>query len=297
VTQPSYTVVIPARNAERTLPRVLQALSAQEPAPLEVIVADDASTDATREVAERGGARVVETDGRRFAGGARNAGWDEAHGEVVVFLDADVVPSADWGPGVVRAASEFHGALVGCARTFDAATRWGWVAHLQVETPFLPRGRPRETSFLSSFCLLVPKSVSLRWDESYGGEDALFSAAAHDSGLRLVFDPRITAQHAHERETFADLRRQQRRLAYGLGRTIPLAHGVRGLARRFPVHYFLLLRLPVVYSRVAGDARLRRRFVAVLPLLAVAEWTLGASAVRYALRRPPLPGGRQPQFA
>lgn len=297
MTQPSYTVVIPARNAERTLARVLEALSAQKPAPLEVIVADDASSDATRAVAERGGARVVRTGDQRFAGGARNAGWDEARGDLVVFLDADVVPSADWGRGVVRAATEFHGALVGCARTFDAATRWGWVAHLQVETPFLPRGRPRETSFLSSFCLVVPKSVSLRWDESYGGEDALFSAAARDSGVRLVFDPRFTAQHAHERETFADLRGQQRRLAYGLARTIPLARGARGLARRFPVHYFLLLRLPVVYSRVAGDTRLRRRFVAVLPLLAVAEWTLGASAMRYALRRPPLPGGRQPQFA
>jgi cellulose synthase/poly-beta-1,6-N-acetylglucosamine synthase-like glycosyltransferase len=297
VTQPSYTVVIPARNAERTLTRVLEALSAQEPAPLEVIVADDASSDGTRAVAERGGARVVETSDQRFAGGARNAGWDEARGDLVVFLDSDVVPSADWGRGVVRAASEFPGALVGCARTFDAGTRWGWVAHLQVETPFLPRGRPRETSFLSSFCLVVPRLLSLRWDESYGGEDALFSAAAHDSGLRLVFDPRFTAQHAHGRETFADLRRQQRRLAYGLARTIPLAHGVRGLTRRFPVHYFLLLRLPVVYSRLAGDSRLRRHFVSVLPLLAIAEWTLGASALRYALRRPPQHGGRQPQFA
>jgi cellulose synthase/poly-beta-1,6-N-acetylglucosamine synthase-like glycosyltransferase len=297
VTQPSYTVVIPARDAARTLARVLEALSAQKEAPLEVIVADDGSSDSTRELAERGGARVVETGGRRFAGGARNAGWDEARGDLVVFLDSDVVPSGDWGRGLVRAAAEFPGALVGCARTFDAATRWGWVAHLQVETPFLPRGRPRETSFLSSFCLLVPRTASLRWDESYGGEDALFSAAACDAGIRLVFDPRFTAQHEHERETFADLRRQQRRLAYGLARAIPLAHGARGLTRRFPAHYFLLLRLPVVFSRVAGDPRLRRRFLSVLPLLAVAEWTLGASAFRYSLRRPPLAGSRQPQFA
>ena len=295
--QPSYTVVIPARDAERTLSRVLDALSAQDPAPLEVIVADDASNDGTRAVAEQGGARVVETGGRRFAGGARNAGWDEARGDFVVFLDSDVVPSAGWGQGLVAAAAEFPGTLVGCARTFDAATRWGWVAHLQIETPFLPRGRPRDVSFLSSLCLVVPRTIPLRWDESYGGEDALFCAAARDRGLRLVFDPRFTAHHAHERETFADLRRQQRRLAYGLARTIPLAHGLRGIARRLPVHYFLLLRLPLVFSRVADDPRLRRRFLAVLPLLAVAEWTLGASAVRYALRRPPLSGSPQPQFA
>jgi len=276
---------------------VLEALSKQEPAPLEVIVVDDASSDATRTVAERAGAHVVETGGRRFAGGARNAGWAQARGELVVFLDADVVPDRDWAAGLLRAAADFPGALVGCARTFDAATRWGWVAHLQVETPFLPRGRVREISFLSSFCLVVPRDVQLRWDESYGGEDALFSAAASAAGLRLVFDPRFSARHAHERETFADLRRQQRRLAYGLARTISLTHGARGLTRRFPVHYFLLLRLPVVFSRVAHDRRLRRRFLAVLPLLAVAEWTLGASAMRYALQRPPLAGSGQPRFA
>jgi glycosyltransferase involved in cell wall biosynthesis len=292
-----YSVVIPARDAARTLARVLDALAAQDPKPDEVIVVDDGSTDGTARIAEEHGARVVGTAGRAYAGGARNAGWAAARSDLVVFLDADVVPEPGWGQGVARAAREFPGALVGCARTFTADSPWGWVAHLQVETPYLPRGGPRDVPFLSSFCLLVPRDLALRWDESYGAEDALFCAAARGAGFRLVFDPRFTAAHEHERRTYADLRRQQRRLAYGLARAGGLESGrLRRLSRRVPLQYFLLLRLPVVFRRVAPDRELRGRFLGLLPRLALAEWTLGASAVRQAARRPPLKGGVQPQF-
>lgn len=283
---PPYSVVIPARNAKRTLPRALESLAAQAPPPAEVIVVDDASTDGTAAAARAGGARVVSPPARRFAGGARNAGWDAVAPDVelVVFLDADVVPEPGWGSALVRAAGEFPGAILGCARTFMPATAWGWVAHLQVETPYLPRGGPRETDFVSSFCMAVPRDAPLRWSESYGGEDAFFCADARAAGLRLVFDPRIVAAHEHERSTFADLRAQQRRLALGHARAAgtPALGARRSLRARIPLHYFLLLRLPVVYRRVAGDAVLRRRFLRLLPRLAFAEWTLGLEMLRQA---------------
>jgi glycosyltransferase involved in cell wall biosynthesis len=71
-----YSVVIPARDAARTLGRVLDSLAAQKPAPDEVIVVDDGSTDATASMAAERGARVVSTGGGRSAGGTRNDGWD-----------------------------------------------------------------------------------------------------------------------------------------------------------------------------------------------------------------------------
>ena len=294
----SYSVVIPARNAERTLPRVLDALAAQEPAPAEVIVVDDGSTDSTAAAARERGARVVAPGARRFAGGARNAGWDAAGGDLVVFLDADAVPGPGWGAAIVRAAGEFPRALIGCARTFTADTAWGWVAHLQVETPYLARGGPRETSFVSSFCMAVPRDAPLRWDESYGGEDAFFCADARAAGLRLVFDPRIVATHEHERSSLADLRRWQRRFAYGLARAarVDALDAPRSFFARLPLHYFLLLRLPVIYRRLDDDPALRRRFVSLLPRLVLAEWLLGGSALHYAVSRPEPRGGSQPQF-
>jgi glycosyltransferase involved in cell wall biosynthesis len=291
-TELDVTVVIPAFDAERTIGRVVEALSAQRPAPAEILVVDDASRDGTAAAASAAGATVIANDTSRSAGGARNVGWAAASQPVVVFLDADAIPAPGFGAGLARALEDFPHALVGCARTFDSRTAWGWVAHLQGETPYLPLGEPRRVPFLSSYCVAVPRDVPFRWDESYGGEDGVFSADARSAGYELVFDPRFHAHHDHDRETWADLRRQQRRVAYGIVRTRRVVD--EGRLRRFfarvPIHHFLLLRLPVIYRRLDMQPELRRRFRRYLPRLAVAEWTLGASAVRYALFPPPAQG-------
>jgi glycosyltransferase involved in cell wall biosynthesis len=271
---------------------VVRALLDQKPRPDEVIVVDDGSTDRTAEIATRLGARVVSARGAGSAGGARNLGWDEAKGVVVLFLDSDAVPAPGFAAGLARALVEFPGAIVGCARTFTARTSWGWVAHLQSETPYLPLGEPRTTSFVSSYCMAVPRTAPLRWDESYGGEDGVFCVDALDAGFELVFDPRFHAVHEHDRNTFADLRRQQRRLAYGLARLGPVQREGRRkrILSRVPVHYFVLVRLVPIYRRLRGYPELRARFWRLFPHMVVAEWTLGASALRYVLRRPPLRG-------
>jgi len=87
------TVVIPARDEERTLPRLLASLAAQHEPATEVIVVDDGSTDRTAAVAAAGGARVV-TASEPPAGWAgkpwaSQLGVDAASGSVVVLLDAD----------------------------------------------------------------------------------------------------------------------------------------------------------------------------------------------------------------
>jgi glycosyltransferase involved in cell wall biosynthesis len=286
------SVVIPAFNAERTVGRVVEALRSQDAPPAEIVVVDDGSADRTGEVAAAAGARVVRNDPPRHAGGARNAGWEEATRPVVVFLDSDAIPAPGWGAGLARALEEFPRSLIGCARTFDSRTAWGWVAHLQGETPYLPIGEPRRVPFLSSYCVAVQRAVPFRWDESYGGEDGVFCADATAAGYALVFDPRFHAHHDHDRETWSDLRRQQRRTAYGIVRTRRVVDEgrLRGFFAHFPIHHFLLLRLPVIYRRLETQPELREHFVHNLPRLVVAEWTLGASATRYALFPPPTQG-------
>lgn len=294
----SYSVVIPALNAERTLAEVLSSLAGQDPAPAEVVVVDDGSTDRTVAIAVAHGARVVRGDREGYAGGARNKGWAEVSGDVVVFLDSDAIPGPGWGSGLVRALEEFPESIVGCARTFEAKTAWGWVAHLQIETPYLPLGTPRRCRFVSSFCMAVPRDARIRFDESYGGEDGLFCADAVAASIPLVFDPRFSARHDHGRESYRDLRSQQRRLAYGLARIGPVQReGMhKRVLARVPIHYFTLLRLPIIYRRTRKMPELRARFVRLLPQLIVAEWALGASAARYALRPPPTRTDREPDF-
>src|SRR5437764_4908859 len=83
--------IVPAYNEETELPSTLAAIRAAISAlsqPFEIIVVDDASTDATPEIAEQAGARVVPIHRRQIAA-ARNAGARAAQGEYVFFLSVD----------------------------------------------------------------------------------------------------------------------------------------------------------------------------------------------------------------
>ena len=83
--------IVPAYNEELELTSTLEAIRAAASGaalPFEIIVVDDASTDATPEIAEQAGARVVSIHRRQIAA-ARNAGARAAQGEYLFFVDAD----------------------------------------------------------------------------------------------------------------------------------------------------------------------------------------------------------------
>ena len=83
--------IVPAFNEELELPSTLTAIrsaatvAGQE---YEIVVVDDASTDATVEVAKNFGVEVVSIDRRQIAA-ARNAGAHAARGDILFFVDAD----------------------------------------------------------------------------------------------------------------------------------------------------------------------------------------------------------------
>jgi glycosyltransferase involved in cell wall biosynthesis len=88
--QPQVGVVIPTHDGERHLGEAIESVLGQTHRPLDVVVADDGSTDATREVA-RGYAPEVRCIAlpHRGLGATRNAGIRCVRGEYVAFLDQD----------------------------------------------------------------------------------------------------------------------------------------------------------------------------------------------------------------
>jgi len=90
-----FSVVIPAYNEAELLPRLLRTLREARQNytggadQIELIVADNASTDATAALAEQLGARVVRVEKRMIAA-ARNGGARVARGDVLCFIDADM---------------------------------------------------------------------------------------------------------------------------------------------------------------------------------------------------------------
>lgn len=93
--RPSLTVVVPAHNAEATLPRVLQALIDAGFGPDDILVVNDGSTDRTGEIARAAGLHVLCNDTAVGPAEARNRGAQIATGDFVVFVDADVAVHPD----------------------------------------------------------------------------------------------------------------------------------------------------------------------------------------------------------
>ena len=91
---PKLSLVIPAYNEEGLLPRLLETLSVARgryrrgPEAIQVIVADNESSDATASVAAGFGCEVVKVQERRIAT-VRNGGAAVAKGEILSFVDAD----------------------------------------------------------------------------------------------------------------------------------------------------------------------------------------------------------------
>ncbi len=85
---PTLAIVIPTKNEEDYLPKLLASIAEQTLRPEVVIVADANSTDSTRQVALEHGATVVEGG---MPGPGRNRGAQSVESDLIFFFDADVV--------------------------------------------------------------------------------------------------------------------------------------------------------------------------------------------------------------
>lgn len=82
------SIVVPTYNEENYLPRLLSSLKRQTFRDFEIIVADNNSQDRTREIALNYGCKVVQGG---YPSEGRNRGAEAAIGNIILFLDADVV--------------------------------------------------------------------------------------------------------------------------------------------------------------------------------------------------------------
>ena len=109
-TVPWYSIIIPAYNEEAYLPTLLDSVAVARsrysgaPEDIEVVVVDNASTDATAALARSNNCRVVRED-RRIIAAVRNTGARNARGNVLIFVDADNMMHPDTFNAIERCLS------------------------------------------------------------------------------------------------------------------------------------------------------------------------------------------------
>jgi len=102
---PRLSVVVPARNEEAYIGAALTSILSQDPAPDEIIVVDNGSSDATASIASKHGARVIRVE-EPGVHRARQAGLQAARGLIVAQTDADSRVLPGWTAAILNAFEE-----------------------------------------------------------------------------------------------------------------------------------------------------------------------------------------------
>ena len=176
---PYVSLIIPAYNEEAYLPVLLDSVDVARdrykdgPDDIEVIVVDNASTDATADLARSRGCRVVRED-RRIIAAVRNTGVRHACGRVLVFVDADNIMHPDTFNAIDKSLSTgkvIAGATgvsmqrmsLGIAVTYALMVPLVWITRMDTGVVFC-RKDDFETVGGYSEELLFAEDVQLLWD-------------------------------------------------------------------------------------------------------------------------------------
>jgi cellulose synthase/poly-beta-1,6-N-acetylglucosamine synthase-like glycosyltransferase len=209
------SVIVPVRNAARTIGACLDGLEAQSVSRdrYEVIVVDDGSTDDTRDKV-KGYSVILLTQAHQGPAAARNRGVGAARGEIVLFTDADCVPDREWIEEMVRPFTDPE--VVGVKGAY--LTRQEEVVARFVQREYEERyermARRRFIDFIDTYSAGYRREVFLAqggFDAGYPNasvEDQELSFRLAERGYKMVFNPRAAVYHQHPDSVTAYFKRK-----------------------------------------------------------------------------------------
>ncbi len=258
-------IIIPHYNDVPRLERCLEALMPQVADDVEVVIADNNSTDSLEPVTARWPEVRVVIQTEKGAGPARNAGVEATTAPWLMFLDADCVASPGWLARGREIAEE--DAVIGGRVDVFHETPPPQSGAEAFETVFAFRMHKYldRHAFLGSGNLVTTRRVF----ETVGGfrpavsEDKDWSQRAAKAGFRLGFDDDFAVSHP-SRQDWPALRHKWRRLTSegflldGQGRAGRMKWAVKALLMpaSVPVHGAKILRYPDLTRQEKGRALL-----------------------------------------
>jgi glycosyltransferase involved in cell wall biosynthesis len=305
----TFSVVVPvlARTAEARadFDRALAALCRCDPPPMEVVVVDDGSPEPVRVDDAPGPPTRVLRQANAGPASARNAGAAVVTGDIIVFVDADIIVPPD----------TFARLAEGFRADPSAAAIWGTVTAAHPHPGVVSRYKnlthrhftllqPRETRHLTTMLAAVRHDVF----RSIGGfdtrlrtvsvEDVELGRTLFERGERVLLDRDLAAEHRH-RFTFGGAIRNDFHKARHHARTT-LSRRLRGdrsvaldgPGERRQLHYLLGVPLGVgaLVAALAGRWSISAGLTAALVAWEADLWTYlrREQGLRFALACVPL---------
>ncbi len=254
----NISVIIPAYNAARTLPDTLAALGDAQPTPFEIIVVNDASTDETARIAESFAVRVLTLEKNVGAATAKNRGAEIAHGEILLFMDSDIVPARD-----VIAILQNVFATRGCDGVVglldENIPHANWASqfkNLWMNFTYARFARAPRIGLFYTSVAAMKRAQFLElggFDENYRGasiaEDTEFGQRAWGNGASIVLAPNLRVVHL-KKYAWQDVLREDFKRAYALT-LMRLRKSIRVRKHAAPfftsVPFFYQLAVPTIY--------------------------------------------------
>src|SRR5215210_3147886 len=246
---------------ERCLPHLLTQLREGD----ELIVADNDSTDGTADAVARlaPGATLIRMQRNAGYMPACNAAAERSRGDILLTLDADVIPAPGFCDAIRRPAVEglgwaawmglvtmAGGALINTSAGVSHFTGLSWTAQLEEPVEAAP-DEPHEVAFVSGACMAITREA---WERDPGFADDYFlyfddvdwSFRARLRGGTLGFEPGAQVDHLYD---FARRRVKWRLLERNRWATLIRTYPGGLLVLVLPALFLTELALPVIAAR------------------------------------------------
>lgn len=231
------SIVIPTFNRASTLARTLDHIESQTVSTesYEVIVVDNASTDDTRTVLEAKSRKYFNLkflfQAKPGAAATRNAGLRQATGDVVLFIDNDIIAE----PDLIERHLAYHNEFPRSAVIGNVIAPWNdsvdpflrYLRHRGIYNPYTIASGPLDFSYYHTGNVSTPRSLLLEaggFNEDfflYGMEDIELGYRLERLGARMINGERARATHQYF-PTYEEFIDRCEQAGYSLGKLIEL---------------------------------------------------------------------------
>jgi glycosyltransferase involved in cell wall biosynthesis len=196
------SVVIPVYNSEKTIKRCLEALYNNSYKIFECIVVDDCSKDNSVSIAKKFPCKVLRLKKNRGPAKARNFGAANAKGDILFFVDSDVLLLPKALKEIIKSFNK-EPDIAGVVGIYDKEpVNKGFFAHYMALRKFsdFTESKKKYFSHIGGACSAVKKKIFFEcggFPDSYKGADVEDYVLGYNitSKYKLLFNPKLRGKH------------------------------------------------------------------------------------------------------